>query len=61
MPLPLPIAPTVQILPPSSNWMAYSFLWVSVVMMAVAASVLALCVSRQLGGGGRDAPGQRGQ
>ena len=27
-------------LAPSSNWMAYSFLWVSVVMMAVAASVL---------------------
>ena len=40
IPLPLPIAPTVQVLPPSSNWMAYSFLWVSVVMMAVAASVL---------------------
>ncbi len=38
MPLPLPMAPTVQVLPPSSNWMAYSFLWVSVVMMAVAAS-----------------------
>jgi len=40
MPLPLPIAPTVQVLPPSSNWMAYSFLCVSVVMMAVAASAL---------------------
>ena len=40
MPLPLPMAPTVQVLPPSSNWMAYSFLWVSVVMMAVAASAL---------------------
>ena len=40
MPLPLPMAPTVQVLPPSSNWMAYSFLWVSVVIMAVAASVL---------------------
>ena len=37
MPLPLPMAPTVQVLPPSSNWMAYSFLWVSVVVMAVAA------------------------
>ena len=23
MPLPLPMAPTVQVLPPSSNWMAY--------------------------------------
>ena len=45
MPLPLPMAPTVQVLPPSSNWMAYSFLWVSVVMMAVAASVLPCAVA----------------
>ena len=45
MPLPLPIAPTVHTLPPSSNWMAYSFLWVSVVMMAVAASVLPCAVA----------------
>ena len=48
MPLPLPMAPTVHILPPSSNWMAYSFLWVSVVMMAVAASVLPCSVAASL-------------
>ena len=34
------MAPTVQVTPPSWNWMAYSLRWVSVVMMAVAASAL---------------------
>ena len=48
MPLPLPMAPTVQVLPPSWNWMAYSFLWVSVVMMAVAASALPSAVAASL-------------
>ena len=40
IPLPLPMAPRVQGTPPSWKRMAYSLGWVSVVMMAVAASAL---------------------
>lgn len=52
VPLPLPMAPTVQVLPPSSNWMAYSF--VGVGGHDGGGSVgAALLVRSQLCGGGR--------
>ena len=51
------MAPTVQVLPPSSNWMAYSFLGVGGHDGGGSIGA-ALLVRSQLCGGGRDAPGK---